>query len=159
MRDTRTQQLIIYISIVVASICLLIGIKEIGQGYVSIPTYLAIAGACATTFRYSKRENINLAQQLLPTIKNDYTFKKNIGREILSLLYAISQGGFLGSSLGFFIEWLHALLTQQVFQPETYLWLCMASLALIFLSRICLEISSNLYQIFAARQEHLRKNK
>ena len=159
MKNTGAQKLIIYISIGVACICLLIGIKEIGQGYVSIPTYLAIVGGVITTLRYSRKENLNPFQKLFPILKDDYTLKKQTIKEILSLVYAISQGAFLGSSLGFLIEWLHGLLTQQVFQPEIFLWLCIGSLASIIVSRVFLEMYSNIYQLSRTLEEYLKQIK
>ena len=159
MEVKSKQRLILYSVVSITSLCLLIALKDFGRGDLSLTTFLAIAGGFASTLRYCNKEKAFSFKKLFSTLKDDYSFKTNLTPELSYLVYAISQGSLLGAALGFFVDWMHAFITQQSINPESYLLLSIASLSLIIFTRLTLEMYILIYKLALELKEPTKKGR
>ena len=65
--------------------------------------------------------------------------------KIFSIIYALGQGIGIGASIGYFVDWIHSLVTNSYLKGVYFSGLIISILSIILL-RVALEIYSIIYK-------------
>ena len=144
IRDNK-EKLIIYFVGIAVFLAVLVGIKELSKGDFSAPIFLGFFTGIYTLWRYCKKQNENPFLSIFKILKDDYIFDKYVTLKIFSIIYALGQGIGIGSSIGYFADWIHSLVTDSYLKGTYFSGLMISLLSIIFL-RITLEIYSIIYK-------------
>ena len=144
IRDKK-EKLIIYFVGIAVFLAVLVGIKELSKGDLSAPIFLGFFSGIYTLWRFCKKQKENLFASIFRILKDDYVFDKYVTLKIFSIIYALGQGIGIGSSIGYFSDWIHSLVTDS-YLKGTYFSGLIISLLSIILLRITLEIYSIIYK-------------
>ena len=144
IRDKK-EKLIIYFIGIAVFFAVLVGIKELSKGDFSAPIFLGFFSGIYTLWRFCKKQKENPFASIFRILKDDYIFDKYITLKIFSIIYALGQGIGIGSSIGYFSDWIHSLVTDS-YLKGTYFSGLIISLLSIILLRITLEIYSIIYK-------------
>ena len=144
IRDKK-EKLIIYFVGIAVFLAVLVGIKELSKGDFSAPIFLGFFSGIYTLWRFCKKQKENPFASIFRILKDDYIFDKYITLKIFSIIYALGQGIGIGSSIGYFSDWIHSLVTDS-YLKDTYFSGLIISLLSIILLRITLEIYSIIYK-------------
>ena len=144
IRDKK-EKLIIYFVGIAVFLAVLVGIKELSKGDFSAPIFLGFFSGIYTLWRFCKKQKENPFSSIFRILKDDYVFEKYITLKIFSIIYALGQGIGIGSSIGYFSDWIHSLVTDS-YLKGTYFSGLIISLLSIILLRITLEIYSIIYK-------------
>ena len=144
IRDKK-EKLIIYFVGIAVFLAVLVGIKELSKGDFSAPIFLGFFSGIYTLWRFCKKQKENPFASIFRILKDDYVFDKYVTLKIFSIIYALGQGIGIGSSIGYFSDWIHSLVTDS-YLKGTYFSGLIISLLSIILLRITLEIYSIIYK-------------
>ena len=144
IRDKK-EKLIIYFVGIAVFLAVLVGIKELSKGDFSAPIFLGFFSGIYTLWRFCKKQKENPFSSIFRILKDDYLFDKYVTLKIFSIIYALGQGIGIGSSIGYFSDWIHSLVTDS-YLKGTYFSGLIISLLSIILLRITLEIYSIIYK-------------
>ena len=144
IRDKK-EKLIIYFVGIAVFLAVLVGIKELSKGDFSAPIFLGFFSGIYTLWRFCKKQKENPFSSIFRILKDDYVFDKYVTLKIFSIIYALGQGIGIGSSIGYFSDWIHSLVTDS-YLKGTYFSGLIISLLSIILLRITLEIYSIIYK-------------
>ena len=144
IRDKK-EKLIIYFVGIAVFLAVLVGIKELSKGDFSAPIFLGFFSGIYTLWRFCKKQKENPFASIFRILKDDYVFDKYVTLKIFSIIYALGQGIGIGSSIGYFSDWIHSLVTDS-YLKGTYFSGFIISLLSIILLRITLEIYSIIYK-------------
>ena len=144
IRDNK-EKLIIYFVGIAVFLAVLVGIKELSKGDFSAPIFLGFFTGIYTLWRFCKKQKENPFSSIFKILKDDYVFDKYVTLKIFSIIYALVQGIGIGSSIGYFADWIHSLVTDSYLKGTYFLGLMISLLSIIFL-RITLEIYSIIYK-------------
>ena len=144
IRDKK-EKLIIYFVGIAVFLAVLIGIKELSKGDFSAPIFLGFFTGIYTLWRFCKKQKENPFSSIFRILKDDYVFDKYVTLKIFSIIYALGQGIGIGSSIGYFADWIHSLVTDSYLKGTYFSGLIISLLSIIFL-RITLEIYSIIYK-------------
>ena len=144
IRDKK-EKLIIYFVGIAVFLAVLVGIKELSKGDFSAPIFLGFFSGIYTLWRFCKKQKENPFASIFRILKDDYIFDKYVTLKIFSIIYALGQGIGIGSSIGYFSDWIHSLVTDS-YLKGTYFSGLIISLLSIILLRIILEIYSIIYK-------------
>ena len=144
IRDNK-EKLIIYFVGIAVFLAVLVGIKELSKGDFSAPIFLGFFTGIYTLWRFCKKQKENPFSSIFKILKDDYVFDKYVTLKIFSIFYALVQGIGIGSSIGYFADWIHSLVTDSYLKGTYFSGLVISLLSIIFL-RITLEIYSIIYK-------------
>ena len=144
IRDKK-EKLIIYFVGIAVFLAVLVGIKELSKGDFSAPIFLGFFSGIYTLWRFCKKQKENPFSSIFRILKDDYVFDKYVTLKIFSIIYALGLGIGIGSSIGYFSDWIHSLVTDS-YLKGTYFSGLIISLLSIILLRITLEIYSIIYK-------------
>ena len=144
IRDKK-EKLIIYFIGIAVFFAVLVGIKELSKGDFSAPIFLGFFSGIYTLWRFCKKQKENPFASIYRILKDDYVFDKYVTLKIFSIIYALGQGIGIGSSIGYFSDWIHSLVTDSYLKGTYFLGLIISLLSIILL-RITLEIYSIIYK-------------
>ena len=144
IRDNK-EKLIIYFVGIAVFLAVLVGIKELSKGDFSAPIFLGFFTGIYTLWRFCKKQKENPFSSIFKILKDDYVFDKYVTLKIFSIIYALVQGIGIGSSIGYFADWIHSLVTDSYLKGTYFSGLMISLLSIIFL-RITLEIYSIIYK-------------
>ena len=144
IRDKK-EKLIIYFVGIAVFLAVLVGIKELSKGDFSAPIFLGFFSGIYTLWRFCKKQKENPFSSIFRILKDDYVLDKYVTLKILSIIYSLGQGIGIGSSIGYFSDWIHSLVTDS-YLKGTYFSGLIISLLSIILLRITLEIYSIIYK-------------
>ena len=143
-RDKK-EKIIIYFVGLLVFFAVLVGIKELSQGDFSAPIFLGFIFGIYTLVRYCRKQKENPFASLFGILKDDYVFDKYITLKLFSIIYAIGQGICVGSSIGYFADWIHALVTNSYLKGIYFSGLIISILSIVLL-RVTLEVNSIIYK-------------
>jgi len=144
IRDKK-EKLIIYFVGIAVLLAVLVGIKELSKGDFSAPIFIGFFTGIYTLWRFCKKQKENPFLSIFRILKDDYVFDKYVTLKIFSIIYALGQGIGIGSSIGYFANWIHSLVTDSYLKSDYFSGLIISLLSIIFL-RITLEIYSIIYK-------------
>ena len=144
IRDKK-EKLIIYFVGLAVFLAVLVGIKELSKGDFSAPIFLGFFSGIYTLWRFCKKQKENPFASIFRILKDDYVFDKYVTLKLFSIIYALGQGIGIGSSIGYFSDWIHSLVTDSYLKGTYFSGLIISLLSIIFL-RITLEIYSIIYK-------------
>ena len=143
-RDKK-EKIIIYFVGIAVFLAVLIGIKELSKGDFSAPIFLGFFSGIYTLWRYCKKQKENPFSSIFRILKDDYVFDKYVTLKLFSIIYALGQGLGIGASIGYFADWIHALVTNSYLKGIYFSGLIISLLSIIFL-RVSLEVYSIIYK-------------
>ena len=150
-KTNKKEKLIISIVGGVIILFALVGLKEItaerAPAWLSAPLAFGVICSILSVYRFCRKQAENPFASVFRTLKDDYVFDKYVTFQLFNIIYAIGLGLGVGSSFGFFVDWLHASLTR-AYWPPSWVFLIGAVLCLFFivLLRIALETSAIIYK-------------
>ena len=143
-RDKKEKFIIYFVGIAVF-LAVLVGLKELSKGDFSAPIFLGFFTGIYTLWRYCKKQKENPISSIFVILKDDYVFDQYITLKLFSIIYALSQGIVIGASVGYFADWIHALVTNSYLKSVYFSGFIISLLSIVFL-RVMLEIYSIIYK-------------
>ena len=143
-RDKK-EKLIIYFVGIAVFFAVLVGIKELSKGDFSAPVFLGFFSGIYTLWRYCKKQKENPFSSIFRILKDDYVFDKYVTLKLFSIIYALGQGIGIGASIGYFVDWIHSLVSNSYLKGFYFSGLIISLLSIIFL-RVTLEVYSIIYK-------------
>ena len=158
-RDKK-EKIIIYFVGAAVLLFALVGLKEISQSnpYLSAPIWFSVLCAIYTLWRFCKKQKENPFASIFKTLKDDYVFDKYITLQLFNIFYALGQGLGVGASFGFFVDWIHALLSNS-YLKSVYFSGFVASLLFVVILRVTIEVYSIIYKAAIEFRDYMKANK
>ena len=158
-RDKK-EKIIIYFVGAAVLLFALVGLKEISQSnpYLSAPIWFSVLFAIYTLWRFCKKQKENPFASIFKTLKDDYVFDKYITLQLFNIFYALGQGLGVGASFGFFVDWIHALLSNS-YLKSVYFSGFIASLLFVVILRVTIEVYSIIYKAAIEFRDYMKANK
>ena len=158
-RDKKEKYIIYFVG---ASVLLfiLVGLKEISQSnpYLSAPAWFGFLCAIFTLWRFCKKQVENPFAFIFKTLKDDYVFDRYITLQLFNIFYAVGQGLGIGAAFGFFIDWIHALISNSYVKSVYFSSFIISLLSVVFL-RVTLEVYSIIYKAAIEFRDYMRARK
>ena len=128
-RDKKEKYIIYFVGAAVLMF-LLVGLKEISQSnpYLSAPAWFGFLCSIFTLWRFCKKQTENPFASIFRTLKDDYVFDRYITLQLFNIFYAAGQGLGIGAAFGFFVDWVHALISNSYLKSVYF-----SSFILVFL--------------------------
>ena len=110
--DKKGQFIIFFVGALVLLLAL-VGVKEISEtrAWLYPPIWTALITGIFTLWRFCKKQKENPFASIFRTLKDDYVFDRYITLQLFNIFYAIGQGLGVGAGFGFFVDWVHALIS------------------------------------------------
>ena len=158
-RDKK-EKIIIYFVGAAVLLFALVGLKEISQSnpYLSAPIWFSVLCGIYTLWRFCKKQKENPFASIFKTLKDDYVFDKYITLQLFNIFYALGQGLGVGASFGFFVDWIHALLSNS-YLKSVYFSGFIASLLFVVILRVTIEVYSIIYKAAIEFRDYMKANK
>ena len=158
-RDKKEKYIIYFVG---ASVLLfiLVGLKEISQSnpYLSAPAWFGFLCAIFTLWRFCKKQVENPFAFIFKTLKDDYVFDRYITLQLFNIFYAVGQGLGIGAAFGFFIDWIHALISNSYVKSVYFSSFIISLLSVVFL-RVTLEVYSIIYKAAIEFRDYMKAKK
>ena len=158
-RDKKEKYIIYFVG---ASVLLfiLVGLKEISQSnpYLSAPAWFSFLCAIFTLWRFCKKQTENPFASIFKTLKDDYVFDKYITLQLFNIFYAVGQGLGIGAAFGFFVDWIHALISNS-YLKGFYLSGFIISLISVVILRVTIEVYSIIYKAAIEFRDYMKEKK
>tara|TARA_Y100000766_G_scaffold284061_1_gene301413 strand:+ start:3297 stop:3812 length:516 start_codon:yes stop_codon:yes gene_type:complete len=155
-RDKK-EKLIIYFVGAAVLLFALVGLKEISQSnpYLNPPIWFGVLCSIFTLWRFCKKQKENPFASIFKTLKDDYVFDKYITLQLFNIFYALGQGLGVGASFGFFVDWVHALLSNS-YLKNIYLTGFIACLLFVVILRVTIEVYSIIYKAAIEFRDYMK---
>ncbi len=158
-RDKK-EKIIIYFVGAAVLLFVLVGLKEISQSnpYLSAPAWFSFLCAFYTLWRFCKKQKENPFASIFKTLKDDYVFDKYITLQLFNIFYAFGQGFGIGAAFGFFVDWIHALISNSYLKGVYFSGLIISLLSIVFL-RVTIEVYSIIYKAAIEFRDYMKSKK
>ena len=158
-RDKKEKFIIYFVGAAVLLFAL-VGLKEIFQTnpYLSATLWFAVLCAIYNLWRFCKKQKENPLASIFKTLKEAYLFDKYITLQLLNIFYALGQGLGVGASFGFFVDWIHALLSN-AYLKSVYFSGFIARLLFVVILRVTIEVYSIIYKAAIEFRGYMKANK
>ena len=158
-RDKK-EKIIIYFVGAAVLLFVLVGLKEISQSnpYLSAPAWFSFLCAFYTLWRFCKKQKENPFASIFKTLKDDYVFDKYITLQLFNIFYAFGQGFGIGAAFGFFVDWIHALISNSYLKGVYFSGLIISLLSIVFL-RVTIEVYSIIYKAAIEFRDFMKSKK
>jgi len=158
-RDKK-EKIIIYFVGAAVLLFVLVGLKEISQSnpYLSAPAWFSFLCAFYTLWRFCKKQKENPFASIFKTLKDDYVFDKYITLQLFNIFYAFGQGFGIGAAFGFFVDWIHALISNSYLKGVYFSGLIISLLSVVFL-RVTIEVYSIIYKAAIEFRDFMKSKK
>ena len=156
----KNEKFIIYFVGAAVLIFVLVGLKEISQSnpYLSAPAWFGFFGAIFTLWRFCKKQTENPFVYIFRTLRDDYVFDKYITLQLFNIFYAVGQGLGIGAAFGFFVDWVHALISNS-YDKGVYFSGLIVSLISVLILRVTIEVYSIIYKAAIEFRDYLKAKK
>ena len=158
-RDKKEKYIIYFVAAAVL-LFVLVGLKEISQSnpYLSAPAWFGFLGCIFTLWRFCKKQKENPFASILRTLKDDYVFDKYITLQLFNIFYALGQGLGVGAAFGFFVDWVHALISNS-YLKGIYFSSLVVSLISVVILRVTIEVYSIIYKAAIEFRDYMKAKK
>ena len=158
-RDKKEKYIIYFVGTAVL-LFVLVGLKEISQSnpYLSAPAWFGFLGGIFTLWRFCKKQTENPFASIFRTLKDDYVFDRYITLQLFNIFYAIGQGLGVGAGFGFFVDWVHALISNS-FLKGVYFSGFVVSLLSVVILRVTIEVYSIIYKAAIEFRDYMKERK
>ena len=158
-RDKKEKFIIYFVGAAVL-IFVLVGLKEISQSnpYLSAPAWFGFFGAIFTLWRFCKKQTENPFVYIFRTLRDDYVFDKYITLQLFNIFYAVGQGLGIGAAFGFFVDWVHALISNSYLKGVYFTGLIVSFISVLIL-RVTIEVYSIIYKAAIEFRDYMKAKK
>ena len=158
-RDKK-EKFIIYFVGAVALLLILVGLKEISQSnpYLSAPAWFGFFGGIFTLWRFCKKQKENPFASVFRTLRDDYLFDRYITLQLFNIFYAVGQGLGIGVAFGFFVDWVHALISDSYLKGVYFSGLIISLISVLIL-RVTIEVYSIIYKAAIEFRDYMKAKK
>ena len=158
-RDKKEKFIIYFVGAVVLMLTL-VGLKEISQSnpYLSAPAWFGFLCAIFTLWRFCKKQTENPFASIFRTLRDDYVFDRYITLQLFNIFYAVGQGLGIGAAFGFFVDWVHALISNSYLKGVYFSSFIFSLLAVVIL-RVTIEVYSIIYKAAIEFREYMKEKK
>ncbi len=148
LKSEKTKTLINYVAIGFVAFIILVLVRSTMdvQQYI-LPTRIGQAGALLGLFRWGwiNRKRITV-DKFLGTLANNYNLTNYVTPTIITFLYVSIQGALVGASIGFFLDWGHAIFKDAyLYSKNESLFSALACYVIIVVVRLNLEFLKMVY--------------
>ena len=158
-RDKKEKYIIYFVGAAVL-LFVLVGLKEISQSnpYLSAPAWFGFLGGIFTLWRFCKKQTENPFASIFRTLKDDYVFDRYITLQLFNIFYAIGQGLGVGAGFGFFVDWVHALISNSYLKGVYFSGFIVSLLSVVIL-RVTIEVYSIIYKAAIEFRDYMKARK
>ena len=137
-----------------------VGLKEIIQSnpYLSAPAWFGFFGGIFTLWRFCKKQKENPFASVFRTLRDDYLFDRYVTLQLFNIFYAVGQGLGIGVAFGFFVDWVHALISDSYLKGVYFSGLIISLISVLIL-RVTIEVYSIIYKAAIEFRDYMRAKK
>ena len=92
------------------------------------------------------------------TLKDDYVFDRYITLQLFNIFNAVGQGLGIGAAFGFFVDWVHGLISNS-YLKGVYFSSFIVSLLSVIILRVTIEVYSIIYKAAIEFRDYMKAKK